>query len=154
MVLPPLELFSLRRELPCCRAALSVLWACFELRIGRSLFLIGSCGVRGSYGLSPPVSAGLASPRIDRGDAFEHRISRAAFRTRRRLELRRIQLRFFDDLFGDRSRGDLDCGLKLVGCDQDDVQTQVLSNIDLVIASELPETDFLARVTSFFDQRS
>ena len=27
MVLPPLELFSLREELPCCRAALSVFWA-------------------------------------------------------------------------------------------------------------------------------
>jgi len=27
MALPPLELFSLRRELPCCRAALSVYWA-------------------------------------------------------------------------------------------------------------------------------
>src|SRR5580658_6683848 len=27
MVLPPLELFSLREELPCCRAALSVFFA-------------------------------------------------------------------------------------------------------------------------------
>src|SRR5450631_1035688 len=30
MVLPPLELFSLRKELPCCRAALSVLRHRFE----------------------------------------------------------------------------------------------------------------------------
>jgi len=29
MVLPPLELFSLRKELPCCRAALSVFWRLF-----------------------------------------------------------------------------------------------------------------------------
>ena len=43
--------------------------------------------------------------------------------------------------------------LKLAGCDQDDLQTQVLSNIDLVLASDLPETDFLARLNSFFDQR-
>jgi hypothetical protein len=31
MVLPPLELFSLRKELPCCRAALSVFWLVFCL---------------------------------------------------------------------------------------------------------------------------
>ena len=30
MVLPPLELFSLRKELPCCRAALSVFAAVFS----------------------------------------------------------------------------------------------------------------------------
>ena len=43
--------------------------------------------------------------------------------------------------------------LKLAGCNQDDLQTQFLSNIDLVLASDLTEADFLARVTSFFDQR-
>jgi len=31
MVLPPLELFSLRKELPCCRAALSVFVAFPEI---------------------------------------------------------------------------------------------------------------------------
>jgi len=43
--------------------------------------------------------------------------------------------------------------LKLAGCNQDDLQTQFLSNIDLVLGSDLPEADFLARVTSFFNQR-
>jgi signal transduction histidine kinase len=44
--------------------------------------------------------------------------------------------------------------LKLAGCNQDDLDTQFLSKIDLVLAPDLSETDFVARVTSFFDQRS
>ena len=43
--------------------------------------------------------------------------------------------------------------LKLAGCNQDDLETQFLSNIDLVLASDLPEADFLARIISFFDER-
>jgi len=43
--------------------------------------------------------------------------------------------------------------LKLAGCNQDDLQTQFLSNMDLVLASDLTEADFLARVTSFFNER-
>ena len=43
--------------------------------------------------------------------------------------------------------------LKLAGCNQDDLQTQFLSKIDLVLAPDLSEADFLARITSFFDQR-
>jgi hypothetical protein len=33
MVLPPLELFSLRKELPCCRVALSVFGAKLRVRV-------------------------------------------------------------------------------------------------------------------------
>ena len=44
--------------------------------------------------------------------------------------------------------------LKLAGCNQDDLQTQFLSKIDLVLASDLSEADFVARIISFFDQRT
>jgi signal transduction histidine kinase len=43
--------------------------------------------------------------------------------------------------------------LKLAGCNQDDLETQFLSKIDMVLASDLSEADFLARIISFFDQR-
>jgi hypothetical protein len=43
--------------------------------------------------------------------------------------------------------------LKLAGCNLDDLDTQLLSKIDLVLASDLTETDFVARITSFFDQK-
>ena len=43
--------------------------------------------------------------------------------------------------------------LTLTGCNQDDLQTQLLSKIDLVLAADLSEADFLARITSFFDRR-
>ena len=43
--------------------------------------------------------------------------------------------------------------LKLAGCNQDDLETQFLSKIDLVLASDLSEADFVARISSFFDQR-
>jgi hypothetical protein len=43
--------------------------------------------------------------------------------------------------------------LKLAGCNQDDLETQFLSKIDLVLASDLPEADFLARIISFLDER-
>ena len=43
--------------------------------------------------------------------------------------------------------------LKLAGCNQDDLETQFLSKIDLVLASDLAEADFVARIISFFDQR-
>jgi signal transduction histidine kinase len=43
--------------------------------------------------------------------------------------------------------------LKLAGCNQDDLDTQFLNKIDLVLASDLDEEDFVARVTSFLDPR-
>jgi len=43
--------------------------------------------------------------------------------------------------------------LKLAGCNQDDLETQFLSKIDLVLASDLSEADFLARIISFLDER-
>ena len=43
--------------------------------------------------------------------------------------------------------------LKLAGCNQDDLETQFLSKIDLVLGSDLSETDFVARTISFFDPR-
>jgi signal transduction histidine kinase len=41
--------------------------------------------------------------------------------------------------------------LKLAGCNQDDLDTQFLNKIDLVLTSELDEAEFVARVRSFFD---
>jgi len=41
--------------------------------------------------------------------------------------------------------------LKLAGCNQDDLETQFLSRTDLVLASDLPEADFVGRITAFFD---
>jgi signal transduction histidine kinase len=40
--------------------------------------------------------------------------------------------------------------LKLAGCNQDDLDTRFLNKIDLVLASDLDEEDFVARVSSFF----
>jgi hypothetical protein len=44
--------------------------------------------------------------------------------------------------------------LKLAGCNLDDLESQLLSKTDLVLASDLSETDFVARITSFFDPPS
>jgi hypothetical protein len=44
--------------------------------------------------------------------------------------------------------------LKLAGCNQDDLETRFLNKIDLVLPSELEEEDFVARVSSYFDQRA
>lgn len=41
--------------------------------------------------------------------------------------------------------------LKLAGCNQDDLDTHFLNKIDLVLASDLDEEDFAARVISLFD---
>jgi signal transduction histidine kinase len=43
--------------------------------------------------------------------------------------------------------------LILAGCNQDDLETQLLSKMDLVLASDLSETDFVGRINSFFDPR-
>jgi hypothetical protein len=43
--------------------------------------------------------------------------------------------------------------LKLAGCNQDDLESELLSRIDLVLASDLSEADFVAGLASFFDQR-
>jgi hypothetical protein len=43
--------------------------------------------------------------------------------------------------------------LKLAGCNQDDLETGFLNKVDLLLAPDLPEADFVARLTSFFDQR-
>jgi len=43
--------------------------------------------------------------------------------------------------------------LKLAGCNQDDLDTRFLSKIDLVLASDLDEADFVARVRDFFNPR-
>jgi hypothetical protein len=43
--------------------------------------------------------------------------------------------------------------LKLAGCNQDDLDTAFLNKIDLVLASDLDEEDFAARVGSFFVSR-
>jgi signal transduction histidine kinase len=44
--------------------------------------------------------------------------------------------------------------VKLAGCNQDDLDTQFLSRIDLVLASDLSEADFVARINSFFEARA
>jgi hypothetical protein len=41
--------------------------------------------------------------------------------------------------------------LKLAGCNQDDLETQFLRRADLVLASDLAEADFVARITAFFE---
>jgi hypothetical protein len=64
MVLPPLELFSLRRELPCCRAALSVFCGLFS-----GLFLIR---FNYRFRLGPRMAAGFAEPGIGGLGAPEH----------------------------------------------------------------------------------
>ena len=66
---------------------------------------------------SPLFSAGFASPGVDWIDAFEQRVAGAAFWTGGRLVFGRIDLGFFDDFLRDRSGGNFDCGLKLVGRD-------------------------------------
>jgi signal transduction histidine kinase len=43
--------------------------------------------------------------------------------------------------------------LKLAGCNLDDLDTQLLTKTDLVLASDMSEADFVARINSFFDQR-
>ena len=97
MVLPPLELFSLREELPCCRAALSV-FRRSEFGLFRSVASSSAASVH-SF---PQASHSHA---VDRVHAFKHRVSRTAFRTNRRLELRHLYLGLLDDLLWDRSGG-------------------------------------------------
>src|ERR1035441_2255902 len=86
MVLPPLELFSLRRELPCCRAALSV--------FGGLLFGFFRVLCEPSCRFGPLVSAGFTFPRVGRIHGFKHRIAGTAFwaarRSPRELDLRRF----------------------------------------------------------------
>jgi len=48
----------------------------------------------------------------------------------------------------------LKVALRLAGCNQDDLDTGFLSQIDLVLSEDLPEGDFVARVNSFFGQTS
>ncbi len=43
--------------------------------------------------------------------------------------------------------------LKLAGCNLDDLDTQLLTKTDLVLASDMSEADFVARINSFFDER-
>ena len=42
--------------------------------------------------------------------------------------------------------------LKLAGCNQDDLDSQLLSGIDLILNSDLSEADALLKLKSFFDQ--
>ena len=72
MVLPPLELFSLRKELPCCRAALSV----FE---GLPFFL-SRHPIQNCRRLGPLLPAGFAEPGVGWFHALEHRVFGAALR--------------------------------------------------------------------------
>jgi hypothetical protein len=48
----------------------------------------------------------------------------------------------------------LKVALRLAGCNQDDLDTQLLSRIDLVLTSDLSEGDFLGRINAFFGQTS
>jgi len=80
MVLPPLELFSLRKELPCCRALFPFLrGSCL------SLLRISHSGAAAADSVHCFAHASR-SPHIDRVDIFKHRICGTAARTRRRLE--------------------------------------------------------------------
>jgi PAS domain S-box-containing protein len=48
----------------------------------------------------------------------------------------------------------LKVAFRLAGCNQDDLDTQLLSRIDLVLTSDLSEGDFLGRINAFFGQTS
>jgi hypothetical protein len=47
---------------------------------------------------------------------------------------------------------DLKVVLKLVGCNQDDLDTQLLQKIDLLLNADLSEADMLLKLKSFFDK--
>jgi hypothetical protein len=49
---------------------------------------------------------------------------------------------------------DLKVVLKLAGCNQDDLDGQLLKGIDLLLNPDLSEADMLLKLKSFFDQMS
>lgn len=44
--------------------------------------------------------------------------------------------------------------LKPAGCNQDDLDANLLGSIDLLLSSDLSETDALMKLKSFFEQKS
>jgi hypothetical protein len=111
MVLPPLELFSLRKELPCCRAALSVfegsgLGLCrFAIQVGRRF--------------GPLLSTCFAKPRICGVDTLKHGVGGATMGACGRFIFWRLLAGFFDNLLRDGPRGNLERLVKLVGSNHD-----------------------------------
>src|ERR1039458_9511053 len=111
MVLPPLGLFSLRRELPSCRAALSV-FAASPFGLFRFLLQV-SCR------FGPLLPAYFAFPRIEGVHTLKHRVPGATRRAFGRFEFRQIHAGLIDDLLRNGSRGNLKRLVKLIGRDQD-----------------------------------
>jgi hypothetical protein len=42
--------------------------------------------------------------------------------------------------------------LKLAGCDQDDLDAQLLKGVDLLLNPDLSESDMLLKLKTFFDK--
>src|SRR5208337_435713 len=108
MALPPLELFSLRIELPCCRAALSVSETLSGIRC-RGLRFVGRIG--------PFLAAVFAFPGVHRLGRFEYRVFRTACGTAWQLELRHRLARLIDDVLWDGVGDDGAGAIELVGRD-------------------------------------
>src|SRR5579863_10775540 len=108
MALPPLELFSLRKELPCCRAALSV------SKRHSAVFPSGSLN-----GIRPAAAAGLAGPAIAALDVLENWICGAAIRAGGHFICGNLCARLVDDVLRDWLRDDFARVVEVVGGDED-----------------------------------
>jgi signal transduction histidine kinase len=53
-----------------------------------------------------------------------------------------------------QQKKDLKVVLKLAGCNQDDLDSQLLKGVDLLLNPDLSEADMLLKLKSFFDQKS
>src|SRR5580704_6243050 len=111
MALPPLELFSLRKELPCCRAALSASEAVFVA--------VRHLTLRIPSWIAPLAATGLAKPRVDGVCTFQNGVGLAAFGAGGHFVRRRSLFRVFDDVLRDGLCGDGARFLQLISADYD-----------------------------------
>src|SRR5208337_795673 len=111
MGLPPLELFSLRRELPIAGR----LFPCLE----RNSALVWRFLVPAPSRFGPLRVALFASPRVLRVHAFEHRIAGATIWTDRQFILRHFAFELINDLLWDRVCGNCARPIELIGGDKD-----------------------------------